>query len=47
MPIRKGISWAWWPTPLNPALRKLRQEGVCRFTASLLYMVSSRTARII
>jgi hypothetical protein len=35
----------WWPMPLIPALRRQRQEGLCEFTASLVYRVSSRIAR--
>ena len=35
----------WRCTPLIPALRRQRQEDLCEFKASLVYMVSSRTAR--
>jgi hypothetical protein len=35
-----------WPcTPLIPELRRQRQKDLCEFEASLLYIVSSRTAR--
>jgi hypothetical protein len=35
--------WAWWRTPLIPALRRQRQADL----ASLVYKVRSRTARAI
>jgi hypothetical protein len=34
----------WWWTPLTPALRRERKD-LCEFKASLVYWVSSRTAR--
>jgi hypothetical protein len=37
----------WWSTPLDPALRRQRQADLYEFKASLLYRVSSRTARVI
>jgi hypothetical protein len=37
---------AWWCTPLIPALWRQRQE-ISEFEASLVYKVSSRTARAI
>jgi hypothetical protein len=40
------MSRAWWYTPLIPALRKQRQVD-SEFEASLVYKVSSRTARAI
>jgi hypothetical protein len=36
----------WWHTPLIPALRRQRQQ-ISEFEASLVYKVSSRTARAI
>jgi hypothetical protein len=39
------LSWAWWCTPIFPALGRQRQEDLCEFEASLDYIVSSRTAR--
>ena len=33
--------------PLIPALGSQRQVGLCKFGASLVYGVSSRTARIV
>ena len=33
--------------PLIPALRRLKQVDLCEFKASLVYRVSSRTARAI
>jgi hypothetical protein len=33
-------SWAWWYTPVIPALRRLRQ-GNCELEASLGYIVST------
>ena len=38
--------WAWWHTPLIPAFRRQRQ-WISVFEASLVYKVSSRTARAI
>ena len=35
-----------WHTPLIPALLGQRQEELCEFKASLVYRVSSRTARL-
>ena len=40
------LSWAWWHMPLIPALGRQRQ-WVSEFEASLVYRVSSRTARTI
>jgi hypothetical protein len=33
--------------PLGPALRKQRQADLCEFKGSLIYRVSSRTARAV
>jgi hypothetical protein len=38
------FSQAQWCTPLVPALRRQRQMDLCEFKASLVYIVSSRTA---
>jgi hypothetical protein len=38
------LNWAWWCTPLIPALRG-RGRRISEFEASLVYRVSSRTAR--
>jgi hypothetical protein len=40
-----GISWALWRMPLIPALG--RQRRISEFEASLVYRLSSRTARAI
>jgi hypothetical protein len=37
----------WWPTPLIPALGRGRGRWISEFEASLVYRVSSRTARAI
>ena len=38
---------AWWPTPLISAHRRQRQEDLYEFTASLVYIVSSRQPRLL
>jgi hypothetical protein len=43
---KEKVSWAWWHTPLIPALGGLRR-WISEFKASLVYRVSSRTARAI
>ena len=46
IPIKNGLSaGSWWSILLIPALRRQRQEDLCDFKASLVYRVSSRTAR--
>ena len=40
----KGARWQW-PVPFILALRRQRAENLCEFEASLVYKVSSRTAR--
>jgi hypothetical protein len=35
----------WWHTPLIPALGRQRQARISEFKASLVFTVSSRTAR--
>lgn len=42
---RTGLKGSPEKTPLSPAFRKLRQVALCESEASLLYIVSSRTAR--
>lgn len=37
-------TWSWKYTPLNPALGSLRQAEFHEIEASLVYIVSSRTA---
>ena len=44
--LKDNRFWMWWRTPLIPALRKQRQ-AISEFEASLVYKVSSRTARAI
>lgn len=39
-----GERWAWRCMPLTLVLRCQRQENLCEFEASLVYIVSSRTA---
>jgi hypothetical protein len=41
-----SLGWAWWHKPLLLALRRQRQ-AVSEFKASLVFRVSSRTARAI
>jgi hypothetical protein len=40
----KGARWQW-PVPFILALRRQRAKNLCEFEASLVYKVSSRTAR--
>jgi hypothetical protein len=35
----------WWQAPLIPTRRRLRLADLCKIKASLVYRVSSRTAR--
>jgi hypothetical protein len=42
--LMKEKSWEWWCTPLIPALGG-RGRWISEFKASLVYKVSSRTAR--
>ena len=37
----------WWCTPLIPALGRQRKEDLCEFEASLVYRLSSKTARTV
>ena len=39
--LKEGI-WAWWLTPLIPALGRQRQADLYEFQASLVYTVNSR-----
>jgi hypothetical protein len=39
------LDQVWWLTPLILALGKQRQVDLCEFKASVIYRVSSRTAR--
>jgi hypothetical protein len=39
------VSQRWWCTLLIPAFEKQSQVDLCEFRASLVYRVSSRTAR--
>jgi hypothetical protein len=41
------ICWMWQSMLLIPALRRQKQAELCKFKASLTYIVSSRTARVI
>jgi hypothetical protein len=47
MKKKKNLSQTWWRTPLIPALGKqhLGSRWISEFKASLVYKVSSRTAR--
>ena len=38
------VGWVLGHTPLIPALRGQKQMDLCEFKASLIYIVSSRTA---
>jgi len=42
---KKGEDRAWWFRPLTLALRRQRQVNLCEFKASLVYRMSSKTAR--
>ena len=44
--MKNSIKWVWWHTPLiTPALRRQRWADLCEFETSLIYRVSSRTAK--
>jgi hypothetical protein len=43
----QGLARQWWRTPLILALGRQRQTDLFEFKASLVYTVSSRTARAI
>ena len=36
----------WWSRPLNPGLKKQRQEDLCEFEDTVVYKVNSGTARV-
>jgi hypothetical protein len=42
----KIYTWQWWHTPLIPALGR-QSRWISEFEASLVYKMSSRTARAI
>jgi hypothetical protein len=42
---KRWIRLSWWHKLLLPAFRKQTQAGFCEFEASLVYIVSPRTAR--
>jgi hypothetical protein len=44
--IRNAYSWVWWPRPLIPALGRHRQGKLYKFRASLVYILSSNTAKV-
>lgn len=44
--IPRAHCWVWRHTPLIPSLRKQRQGGLCKFKASLAYIVNFRPARV-
>lgn len=41
--IKKYINWVWWHTPLVPVLSG---QWISEFEVSVVYMVSSKTARV-
>ena len=41
------IAGLWWRMPLIPALERQKQADLCEFKSSLIYKVSSRTARAV
>jgi hypothetical protein len=46
MNVTQSVARQWWHTPLIPALRRQRPWELSEFKASLVYRVSSRTARV-
>jgi len=45
--IKVSRSWAWWCSPLIPALRRQGKLDLYEFKASLVYRTSSRRAKAI
>ena len=43
--MKISVRWLWWRMPLFPGLGRQRQADLCEFEASLVYRMSSRTAR--
>jgi hypothetical protein len=39
-------SWAWWGTPLIPALSSQRQADLYEFKPRFVHIVSSRSAKL-
>jgi hypothetical protein len=39
--VKKGARWAWWHTPLTPALERQKQVDLCVLQGNLVYLVSS------
>lgn len=46
--FRNGLEpWQWWGIPLIPTLKRQRQADHCEFEDSLVYKMSSKTARVV
>lgn len=46
LPLKEEAGWVWWHVPFISGLGSHRQSNLCEFKANLIYIASSRSARI-